>query len=323
MIYRTREIGTIEYVSGQKKSLEIPRDGVLLALLINLQYTVTNGSSAAVGPLFQTLARLLSRIDLTMAGVDNVVSHSGAMLAARAQYDHGVPCRGMDATVVLTGSGTATTYRVTIPIYRFLPRSTNPLRTADDLRRVNQAVMEVTWGAADTSDFYTTPNDAAISAVTCRIEGQYLVDAPDDYLPQTRVLKEISHSYSASNTDAKVTVDNTTGQLLRSVAVAALRAEIGSASPLAGKIRFEAGPFTFHDRLFDTVIADNRAQFSQESLIVGYHHFPFTNFGDPSLMVNTSPQALSADLEAHFDLTYTSGAERLLLGVETVRNPQI
>lgn len=321
-IFRKVHIGSIDYVSGQKKTLTIPTDGVVVQYVVRLAFTVTNGGSAAVGPLFQTLARIIRRLDITYQGRDTVVSQSGEMLAARAQYEQGVPCYGMDDSVVLTGSA-ATTYNVAIPIMRFLPRSTNPFRTSDDLRRISQAVMEITWGDSACAFFYGTPNSAALSAVTCRVEAWYLLDVMPEARFDVRELSEINQSYSATNTALGVTLDSNTGVLFRSLAVASLVASVGSNSPLnAGKVTVKAASFTFQECDGRTIQANNRHDFEQASLITGFYFLPLTFAGDPSMMINTLRPNLTGELQALFDVTYTSGTHELLIGKEIVRPPK-
>ena len=105
MFPRSVKIGTIDYVAGQKKTIDIPRDGVITQINIRFQYTHDNAAAGPAGPFFQTLARLVRRVDVVIGGRDTVVSQSGEMLSARAQCEFGTPADGMADTVVLTNSG--------------------------------------------------------------------------------------------------------------------------------------------------------------------------------------------------------------------------
>lgn len=323
MFTRIANVGTIDYASAQKKSIDIPRDGVAVQYNLRAQYTVTNGGSAAVGPQFETLARIFRRVDVVLGGRDTVVSLSGESLSARAVVEFGAVPDGMADTVVLTGSA-ATTYDVTIPIPRFLPRSRTPLMCADDLRRVTQATLEVTWGNSDCTAFYNTPNSAAISAVTCWLEVHYLVDMPDpaDAAFLIRQLSEISHGYSAANTAEAVTIDGQTGLGIRSIAVAAMDDTVGSNS-LVNAMKLQAGTLVFQDRKGPAIQGANKLTGEMASLITGFYFMPTTTLGDDRLALDTSPQSIPADLKALFDLSVGSGTESLLLSVEAIRPPRL
>lgn len=319
--YLTEDIGSIDYVANQKKTLDIPRNGILLQLNLRVQFTITNGVTPPTDPLFQALARIIRRADLVLGGRDTVVQHSGEALAARATYETGNVPDGMEDTVVLTGSA-ATAYDVTIPIIRWLPRSRNPLSTADDLRKMTQATLEITWG--DDSDIYGTSNSAAISAVTCDVEAEYLFGAPLDIPLQIRQLSEINEAYTASNDKLAITIDGSTGLFVRSVGIASLVAKVGSNAPLAsGKIKFQSAQNVFHANKGPALQSDNKSKFGFESLLTGYYYRQFTWAGDLSMAINTDPRALPADLKAIFDVTFTSGTHELLLGIEAIRPLQL
>src|SRR5690606_29541344 len=99
------------YASGGRQTLEIDRDGVLLGLRLRLKFTITNGGTAAVTPLFQALARLMRRLEVIAGGRDTVWSVQGEDLAARVQYENAARAYGMGDTVVLTES-VATNYDI-------------------------------------------------------------------------------------------------------------------------------------------------------------------------------------------------------------------
>jgi hypothetical protein len=321
LYHRPLNVGSITYAAGQKKTLDIPRDGPALQYNIRVRYTITNGGSAAVAPFFQTLARLIRRVDVVIGGRDTVVSQSGEMLAARAVMEHGAVPDGMADTVVLTGSA-ATAYDVTIPIPRFLPRSRTPFECADNLPLVSQATMEITWG--DHDDIYGTPNSAAISLVTCDVEVEYLdgVDRGAQFM--VRQLSEISETVAATNSAEAITVDGQTGLRVRSLAIASLVDNVGSNTPMAsGKIKIQAASFVHTDRQAAAIQSSNKTRHGVETPIAGFYFLPFTFAGDSGMAINTHPSVLPADLKAIFDYTVGSGTHRLILGVESIRPPRL
>ena len=301
MFQRTIKIGSIDYVSGQKKTLEIPRDGVLLQLNLRVQYTVTNDASGPAAPLFQALARIIRRVDLVMGGRDTVVSQSGEMLSARAQYEFAALPDGMGDTVVLTDSA-ATVYDVTIPIPRWLPRSRTILATADDLRRVSQATVEITWAGSDTSAMFGTPDGSVISLVTCTVEAEYLMDVPGDQGFNVRQLSEISEDVTATNDNLAVTIDGQTGLLVRSIMTVALDDGVG-ANTIVNKKKIQAASLVFHDNDGGQIQAANKLMFAQENLITGVYYRPLTFGGELSQAINTDPQVIPADINSIFDDT--------------------
>lgn len=317
----TVNVGTIDYSSGQKKSIDLPRDGVVLEYRLRCQYTVTNGGSAAVGPFFQGLARIFRQIDIRLNGRDTVVSHRGEHLAARARYEYGVPSDGMDDTVVLTGSA-ATVYDVTIPIPRLLPRSATPLLCGDDLRRVNDAVLEITWANSDCSQLYTTPNSAAISAVTCWLEVDYMVDVDPARTFLTRQLHTLTRDFTASNEEFSITVDTGTGLQIRSIAEAMTVANVGSDAPI-DRVALRAGTQHFFNRISESVRAANRQNFGLENPLTGYYFFATEVAGDFGFNINTSKDVMKSDLVLVQDVTFTSGTHTCELSIEAIRPPRL
>lgn len=317
MEFRTVHIGSIDYVSGQKKTLDIPREGVALQYNLRLRYTNTNSATPPVSPKFEALARLLNRVDVNIGGRDTVVAQPGEMLAARAQYEHGTQADGMGDTVVLTGSA-ATAYDVSLPIPRFLPRSQTPLLCGDALPLVSQATMEIDWGTDDGADLFVTPNAPAISAVTLDVEVEYLLGLSEDQMRNFRVreLFTIREDYTAANAEFGITVDGRTGRVVRSVAVAATDGLVGNNS-LVNSMRVESGSFKWHDNKAAALQARNKIEFQQENAITGFYYRPLTNLGDTSLSIDTG--GLPADLKAVFDLSTGSSTEQLLMSVEGIR----
>lgn len=299
-----RKLGSIDFVSGGRETLEIDRAGVLVTLFLKLTYTVTNGSSAAVGPFFQTLSRLLARIELIVGGRDTIWSVSGPMLTALILHEVGRPAFGMDATVVLTGSATATVYTVVIPLRLSLPNARRPEDTGLDLRKVSQCSLHVTWGPSDASDFYGTPNSAAIGTVSLNVEGRYILDAPVEQLYLVRSLDEVKRDVTGNNTNFDIILDRGSGLFYRSFLIAALADKVGSEAIL-NDMRLEAGSFVFRHQHPTVVRAINQedAALTTAELPAGVRHLRLIEWGEASRMLNTG--LLTSDLKFIFDVTKT------------------
>lgn len=301
-----RKLGSVPYVSGSRETLEIDRAGVLATLWLRLTFTVTNGSSAAVGPFFQTLSRLLQRIEVIVGGRDTVWSVAGPMLTAMLLYENGRPSFGMDSTVVLTGSSTATVYTVAIPLRFTLPNSRRPDDCALDIRgdRVSQTSVHITWGPSDASDFYGTPNSAAISAVSLNIEGEYILDVPADRAFLVRSVDQTRRDVTGNNDNFDVVMDRGSGLFYRSFLIAALADKVGSNS-IVNNVRLEAGSFVFRNQ-HPTVLramAQERSSLTTAELLAGVLSVPVTWLGQGVTMINTG--LLTSDLKFIFDVTKT------------------
>lgn len=320
--YHTRALGPISYSAGQKMSLELQRPGVLTQLDLHLTYTVTADDDTDVAaPLFQTIARLIRNVDLQLGGQDTVFSISGEMAAARATYEFGAVPQGMADSVVLT-KNVGTTYDVVIPIARFLPRSRRPDDCGDDLTKVTQAILSVTWGAANGSDLFGTPNDeTAISAVSLNVYGHFLIYGAGETKPNfmVRDLRTIVAQPTASNTSLKTIIDGRSGYWLKSIALATLDDKVGSNSIL-NSFSLETGTYSHHSRISGKVLRGrNKLLYGVESLITGFYMLDATMIGELTQAINTDPNAVRADLEMVQDITYAATVTDLVYSIESVR----
>jgi len=317
-VVHRRKIGSLTYASGGRQTLEIDRAGVLTRLWLRARFTITNGNSAAVGPLYQTLARILRRIEVIAGGRDTVLSITGESLAARVSYEKGIVAYGMDASVILTAT-TATTYDIVLPLEFFLPNARRPDDCALDLRRVNQATLALTFANSDCSDIYTTPNSAAISAVTIDVEGEYLLDAPADAVFLVRSLDQISQDLASSNANFAIQVDRQSGLFIRTLTLETLAANIGNGSIISSTgqgLSLEAGSFVFNKQAGAIIQATNRHNF-RLAVVTGFYLMDETFFGQGTTMINTG--GLDADLRLIADATKQSGTNTLVVTRESVR----
>jgi hypothetical protein len=286
-----------------------------MELDVHVQYTITNGGSAAVGPLFQTLARIIKRLEVIVGGRDTVWSVSGAALAALLEYQNSEPVDGMDDTVVLTGSA-ATVYNIHIPVQLYLPNGRRPDDTGLDLRRVSQANLAITWGAADGSDQYTTPNSAAISAVTCDVEAQYLLTDNVDAAYLVRALDTVERAITGTTDNFDLIMDRGSGLFYRNFMLIGTDADIGDADAI-NDIRLESGTTVFHHSTDTQVIARNRNHLKLDSVITGCYYIDLTFLGQGTTMINTG--LLQADLKFILDVVVGAGTTKVLAVREAVR----
>lgn len=316
LIKHTEKLGSLTYASNGRPTLDINRAGVLLGLDLHLTYTVTNGSSAAVGPFYQTLARLLKRVELIVAGKDTVWSVSGPTLAVMAHLTNAYPAYGMDSTVVLTGSSTATTYEIVIPLRFTLDDGKRPDDTALDLRIVSQAILAVTWGPSDASDFYGTPNSAAISNVSLNVEAEYLQGVDDNAVFLVRALDEMQRTVDGNSTAFDLIVDRASGVFIRSLMLTSTDAKVGE-DDIINDVTLKAGSYVFLHKKPVNIKAMMKRERKLETLPAGVLFIDGTLFGQAVTMINT--RLLTSDLRFTLDVTKGSGTTEITVTREIVR----
>lgn len=312
-----RKIGNVVYTGGGRQTLELDRDGILLDLDLRLRFTVTNAVTGPVGPLFQTLARLFKRIEIIAGGRDTVWSVNGVDLAARIQYEESAVAYGMDDTVVLTNSA-VTTYDVVLPMSFTLPRARRPDDTGLDTRGLSTLTLAITWGGIE--DLFATPNNAVISDVTCSVEGNHLLDVPDEQAYLVRAVDTVERELTGTSDNFDIIMDRGTGLLYRSFLIATVADSVGVNTILdPGSIRLEAGSFIYQNRSGVHVRAMNRTRYSQQTpgLIDGVYFIPVTFAGQLTTAIDTSN--LGSDLKLILDAVKVSGSNFIRVNREAVR----
>lgn len=319
LLTHQKPLGSIDYSSGGRHTLEIPRDGILVQTNIRLQFTVTNSATPAVGPLWEALARLISRCEFIVNGRDTVISMDGPGLVARARYEFDSRPYGSDDTVILTGSA-ATVYDVIIPIAHFLPGSINPMICALPAERLGQLTLALTWAASDCSDFYTTPNAAVISAVTCTIEGEYLLNADPTQVYFARVLDQHEETVTATTANMQITVDTGTGLLYRTLMTVATADAIAS-DGIINELELSSGTTVFQKRKSAFIQAGNRHDYlsGSDAHQTGVYHLSTEKMGNPSMWLNTSREVMRSDLKLIADVTDGGGVDLVTIYREMVR----
>lgn len=313
-----RSLPNVTYQAGVRNTIQIDRDGVLYALNIRVQATITNGGTGPTGPLYQTLARIIRRVEVVVDGQDTVVSISGAMLAARNTLDFGARPYGMDVAVSTANGGT-TDMDIVLRVPFYQPRAVRPDDTSLDLRNVTQAILAVTWG--DISDLFTTPGGTvAISTPVCTVEAEYLINAPQEQLYMVRALDEVIQPVSATNPQLASLMDRGPNIFYRSFIVAALDANVASNSILdAGTQKLIAGPTTYCNRIGENVRADQATALYMPvaERLTGTYPFYLPYHEQNTTLINTG--ALTADLYFNFGATIGSGTTQLIISRESMR----
>lgn len=309
MFKNTHIIGQIDYRSGQRVSIDVDRGEVLLALRLRLQFTITNGGSNAVGPLYQTLARIIRRLEVIVAGRDTVVSINGETLAAMQYYNDQLVALGMDASVVLTSSA-ATAYDITLelPFYLTNPAE-RPEDTALDLRGVRSCNIAITWADSACADIYTTPNSAAISGVTCTVEGDYKVGADPKEAFMVRQLDLVSQTVAAANSQLQIDIDKGSGVVVRRLFIESLVDQVGVDTIIAGMYALQANQVTFQKGYSKLLKARNRSTF-KVAPVTGVLILDETLFGSMRSALPTA--GLPASMQLVLDASLPSGTTRLV-----------
>lgn len=309
-----RRLGSISYQSGTTQSLRLDADGVLAELALRLRFTVTGGGSSAVTAKPYALAGLFKRVELLINSNRSIIATNGMHLAARQTLERGVRPSGMDATVVLTNAA-VTSYDIRLRIPLSLPRAVSPWDTSLDMRRLQQAVLLITWG--NETDLFVTANGAAISAVTCDVEGVFKLNADGAGL-MCRELLHITQDVSATNSDLGTLFDRGP-YWLRSINALTISDNVLVNTMLdSGNIAIRSGSFPFIDRPGASV------RFDQADVLgmalgerqTGVYRLEFPLFGEGATNINMA--ALNADLYARLNVTKVGTTDQVHYGIERI-----
>ena len=328
--YVRKKLGAWQYNSGQRITNTIDRDGVLYQLNVRCRFTITNGGTGPVGPLAYALARIIQRFEVQLNGKDTIINMTGEQIVARALVENGALPFGMDATVVLTNSA-VTVYDIVLPIAFYLPRSVNPRDTGLECRTLQQVAVSITFANSDCSQIFTTPNSAAISAVTCEIQGEYIVNstiknvADSDYF--IRVLDYTVQPVTGTNPQLGVQMDRGP-QFYRSFHILAQQNNI-NVDNVVNNIKMQAGSFVYYDLPGVVSRAELLSDFglyaapAANAPLTGNYRIDLSKFGSLDTSINVDPSALLVDLFHYYDVTYTSGTTNLIISREAIRKPNI
>jgi hypothetical protein len=309
-----RRLGTITYQDGTTQSLRLDADGVLHAIGLRAQFTVTGGGSNAVGIRAGALAGMFKRVELLINSNRSIINTSGPQLALRQQIENGVRGYGFDVTPVLT-SAAVTVYDVRIRIPLTLPRAIAPWDTGLDMRRVQQAVLLVAWGNA--SDIFVTANGATISAVTCTVEGLFKKNAAGP-VGFVRELIHMTQDVANTNPDLGITLDRG-AYFLRSLHVLSISDGLLVNTMLdSGGLALQSGGIPFIDRVGEMIRMDQADLYGipLAERLDGCYRLELPIDGENSTNINMA--ALSGDLSLRANVTKVGTTDQLQVGIERI-----
>jgi hypothetical protein len=307
------------YSAGTRQTVQLDRDGVLLALMLRVQFRIQNAATGPTTPLWGGLSRILRRVEVVANGQDTALNVNGAHLASRHLLEVGQRPLGMDAAIVTTANA-ATDYDITIPLRFTLPPGAQRRDdTAMDLRALQQAILAVTWG--DASDIFGVPNGATIQNVTAEVTGHYLVNANPAarFLVRAMDIQEVDNT--TTNANLSILLDRGSDLFWRTLHIATLRNNVAVQNILTGDMRWSAGSFIYDNRSAREVLADTiyEARIPYSELVAADQVYRLSRDMMGSLTTLINGGALSGDLFLTVGTTYTSGTERISISREMLR----
>jgi len=322
-IKHRRRLGQFAATQG-RQALPIDLVGPLTKLAIRIQYTESNGATAPAGVLFQQNARFLQKVEIIIQGRDTVWSVTPAYYVARRQYEgRGVPCRGME-TVIGAGANAVTAVDLTIPLHFDLVRGRRRDDAALDLRGLTLAQIAITFGSLTATDLWTTPGaTVALSAVTCSLEGEYILNTdPTQNQYVARELIEIMTPIVSSSNNFAFDVDARTGIAIRTLPLFFITANQGDDSlcPTAGGwIQLQAGARQFVNTETAFLKADSRDELELPAAqeIAGLDFLDVLLMGQLATSIPTGK--LDANLKAILNVTMGAGPSQVICQRESTR----
>jgi hypothetical protein len=315
------KIDTIDYVANQKKSVEIPRTGVLLGLNFNLTFTITNGGTAPSGATFFALAALMKRIELKAGGSDTPVNTTGPALAAKQYFDFGQYAQGSENANIVYTTSAATTYRVHLYLPLFLPRHRVPDETGLPLFAIPQTTLTVTWGSI--SDIFGTTNSAALSNVSLDVSGEFHVGVDPARSYKVREFSIIEKELTATQSNFRIELQpNNQPVFVRNVDTIVTVAGAGDNSVLDdGSLKIVATPTEFQEIDGRVCQAHNRRRYSLDEVLAGFYRIDTEMFGENVDQLDA--RVFRSDLNLILDATKQSGTNLIQVHPELIRNIRI
>lgn len=310
-------MGFIDFQERATKPLRLDQYGVCTALFFRAQFTITNGGVAPVTAKPFALARLFKRIDLAINGQDIIQTIDGPGLVARSILEYGVRPYGMD-TAVNMGAGAATTYEIVLPLSQVLPRAIGPRDAALDFRKINQALINVTWG--DINDIYVTPNAAAISAVTCEVVGEFLAYPKETDTFMLRDIASFEHQVNGANSDFAPYPIDRGGYWLRSFNMMTDSNDV-LVDTIINNVILKGGNFVFHDRARVFFRADqaHKYQLPVAERQAGLYRVECTLLGSNQTLIYMGNPS-SPDLFLRFNVAHPGATDYIRISREGLRD---
>lgn len=316
-----RRIGTVPYVSGQRQTLEIDKDGVLFTLRLKLSCRISAGATPGTGSTIGGLSRLLRRIEVIAGGRDTLQSVPGYQLAIRSQIETGQGCYGLGDTdaeraeALNIAANSSRDFVIVVPVSFGLPLGRRIDDCGLDTFGINQLALAVTWG--DVSDLYATPGTAALSLVALEVEGDYLINPTRKSPYYVRTLDYQDVDVTATNSEMAITLDNRTGLILGSVMVFASNDWQGSDSIVRG-LRLQSGSFVYQARDVHMMRAEMKQGYNVKPP-AGVMYIEPRFDGQITNAILTDAGNMTAELKLTGDVVKGAGYTRLSIQREGIR----
>lgn len=313
---QTRRYNAVPYVAGGRQSIEMDREGAILNLDLDLKYTLTNGATDPATPLRNWPARLISRIEVIVAGRDTVWSISGADLVEKL-LDEGMDVLQGAAATVTSGNGATTAVRLHLPLEFTLPGGRRYDDCALDTRGISSISLFITW-ASDCGDMFATPNGAAVSNVSLNVEAQHMINLGNrPYLVRAIDTQERAVVGNTDNFD--LVMDRGTGLVYRSFTLVTTNDKVAVSTVLDNSaVRLECGNYVFLNQGAYLTRARNRRDSRRPALREGVYSIPLDQ-DDGSLTTCINTAALDSDLKFILGVTKASGVTSVGVIREAVR----
>lgn len=331
-----RRLGPVIYIPGVRTTLDLGRDGVLVALRFHLKYTHTNTGVAPVGALFNQAARLIKRIETVYNGRDTPINVQNHYLFSRIIAEQGgAKPQGFETAISAVASAVSP-----VDLSWVLRLDAVKGRRQDDMgidcSQLTQAQLGITWGLP--TDLWTTNNGVTITNVQLTVEGEYLLNATSkvDRTPGSktygqvvaksylvRQLDEISQPVTGTQTELPTRIDPKTGLVFRSFLVATVTGEIADDSLIYtgnGNMKLKSGAFTYFDRESVVLRSENREvgnEMLDSTVQAGVFFIRPSYAGQITTMLDTAQ--MDSDLIFYNDVTFTAGNSQIWFQREAIR----
>lgn len=339
-VFMRRREGNVQVVQNVRQTIDIGRDGVVVALRLHLSYTITNSAAAPTGPVANAAIQLLQRLEFLVNGRDTPINVQPWLLLSRVIIEQGgAQPQGFETPLSAAANG-VTNVDIVLPIHLDAIEG----RRQDDLgidgSLYTQLTLGVTWGSV--ANLWTVPNAAVLSNIVLSVEGDYLLNANTklDNNPQSktfnqviqkpylaRQLTEISQPVQGTQQELATLIDSGTGLLVRSLLIATITNNAFDDSLIYtpnGNLKMKSGAFVFWDREAKVSRSDLRdVPFTMHAadIQVGIFMLRPIYAGQMSSAIDTSQ--LLAGLYAYADVVYTAGQSFIWYQIEGVRPLQV
>lgn len=241
-----REDKTFQYITNNPDTIDISRGTLIRELMLRLQMTptLTGANNTAVNLGWGGPWGVIKRLELVVNGSDTLVNLTGTDLTRMHYYFLGEPVLAQEISTLGDGATADPALDSHLIIPFWMPRSSKPLDTVLDARRLASLEMRVTWGT------FTDVNSAAtawtqtpvLTLSSLRSSGGVPNDA------RFSEWRRFIVTADATVSNANLRVNLPTGQVYRGMFFNVFQAtkDINSGNVI-NRIRVKSGPTVFAD----------------------------------------------------------------------------